>query len=247
MQKAERLFGLIGYPLSHSFSKKYFSEKFEKENITGCRYELFPIEFVSQLNKIIENNPALCGLNITIPHKETVITYLNDMTDAVCEIGACNCIRIHEGKLTGYNTDVIGFENMLLPHLQSQHQKALILGTGGAAKAVAWVFRKLRIEYAYVSRSAGNNRLAYTDLDTDIMNRHKIVVNTTPLGMSPNTEAMPEISFEDVSKEHLFVDLIYNPLKTRFLHNAQQKGATIVNGLEMLIIQAEESWKIWNS
>jgi shikimate dehydrogenase len=246
MQKAERLFGLIGYPLSHSFSKRYFTEKFQKENISGCRYELFPIEWVGDVKKIIENNPALSGLNVTIPHKESVIPYLDHLTDAVRQIGACNCIQVRAGKLTGYNTDVIGFEKMILPYLKSYHAKALILGTGGAAKAVAWVFNKLGLEYIYVSRDAGMNKISYSEIDDSLMDAHKIVVNTTPLGMAPNTEGVPDIPFEHISGEHLFIDLIYNPAKTRFLSIAEEKGATIVNGMEMLIIQAEEGWKIWN-
>jgi shikimate dehydrogenase len=246
MQKAERLYGLIGYPLSHSFSKRYFTEKFEKENIAGCRYELFPIKSVNDLRNIIHNNPTLCGLNVTIPYKETVIPFLHNMTDAVHQIGACNCIQIFDGKLTGYNTDVIGFEKMILPYLKPYHSKALILGTGGAAKAVAWVFNKLGLEYIYVSRDAGMNKISYSDIDASLMDAHKIVVNTTPLGMAPNTEGVPEIPFDYISSEHLFIDLIYNPAKTRFLSIAEQKGATIVNGMEMLIIQAEEAWKIWN-
>jgi shikimate dehydrogenase len=246
MHNTERLFGLIGYPLSHSFSKKYFTEKFEKEKIIACRYELFPIASVGDLKTILENNPTLCGLNVTIPYKESVIQYLNGMTEAVSEIGACNCIQINDGKLTGYNTDVIGFEKMIRPYLKTYHKKALILGTGGAAKAVAWVFKKLGIDYLYVSRVSGNNKIAYTEIDARVMDSYKIVVNTTPLGMAPNLEGNPDIPFDKASDQHLFIDLIYNPEKTRFLSLASEKGATIVNGMKMLIIQAEESWKIWN-
>ena len=246
MLNPERVFGLIGFPLSHSFSKKYFTEKFQKENIPGCHYELFPIESVSEVRNIIGTNPAICGLNVTIPYKETVIPYLDYMTDTVRQIGACNCIKITDGKLTGHNTDVIGFEKMLLPFIKTYHDKALVLGTGGAAKAVAWVFHKLGIEYKYVSRESGENKISYRDIDIHLMNICKIVVNTTPLGMAPNLDGVPDIPFDLISERHLFVDLIYNPAKTRFLSMAEKNGATIVNGMEMLIIQAEESWKIWN-
>jgi shikimate dehydrogenase len=246
MYNAERLFGLIGYPLSHSFSKKYFTEKFEKEKIIDCRYELFPISSITDLKTILETNSALSGLNVTIPYKESIIQYLDGMSEAVSEIRACNCIRIVDGKLTGHNTDVIGFEEMIRPYLNPHHNKALILGTGGAAKAVAWVFKKIGIDYLYVSRFSGNNKITYGEIDASVMDSYKIVVNTTPLGMAPNIEGTPDIPFNKASEQHLFIDLIYNPEMTRFLSLASEKGATIVNGMKMLIIQAEESWKIWN-
>ncbi len=242
----ERLFGLIGFPLSHSFSKKYFAEKFEKESIPHCRYELFPIEQIDHLPQIISAHPELRGMNVTIPYKESVIPFLHEVSEAVKEIGACNCIDILDGRLTGYNSDVIGFEKMLTPFLRPHHQHALILGTGGAAKAVAWVFNKLNITYQYVSRNAGADRCSYQDLTASVMHTHTLIVNTTPLGMWPKLEETPSISFDSLTEKHLCVDLIYNPEKTKFLTESERRGATILNGMEMLVIQAEESWRIWN-
>jgi shikimate dehydrogenase len=242
----ERLFGLIGFPLSHSFSKKYFTDKFERESITDCRYELFPIEAIQLLPQIISANPSIRGLNVTIPYKESVIPYLHGISKEVSEIGACNCIDICEGRLTGHNTDVIGFEKMLLPFLRPHHQQALILGTGGAAKAVAWVLNKLHITCQYVSRKAGIDQLSYENLNESILDTHHLIVNTTPLGMWPNLEETPSVPFTFISDKHLCVDLIYNPEKTKFLYESERRGAAIVNGMDMLIIQAEESWQIWN-
>ncbi|MFN9710670.1 MAG: shikimate dehydrogenase family protein [Bacteroidota bacterium] len=246
MNRSDRIFGLIGYPLSHSFSKKYFTEKFNKENIPHTSYELFEIQSIADLKIILEHNPTLCGLNVTIPHKETVIPYLNNVSDAVLKIGACNCIKIENGNLIGYNTDVVGFEKMLIPYLKPHHTKALILGTGGAAKAVAWVMNKFNIEFLYVSRQEGEKKIAYSAIDKNVMNAHTLIINTTPLGMSPNTDKAPEIPYNFITAKHLCVDLIYNPPKTKFLELSEHEGATILNGQEMLVIQAEESWKIWN-
>lgn len=242
----KRLFGLIGYPLSHSFSKKYFTEKFEKESIPDCSYELFPIEKIDAIQQIITAHPELRGMNVTIPYKESVLPYLDEVSQAVKEIGACNCIDIRDGRLTGYNTDVIGFEKMLTPLIQPHHRQALILGTGGAAKAVAWVLQKLNITYHYVSRKAGDNRYSYHDLTDEVMHTHTLIINTTPLGMWPNPDETPPVPFDFIKEKHLAVDLIYNPEKTKFLLESERRGATILNGMEMLIIQAEESWRIWN-
>jgi shikimate dehydrogenase len=175
-----------------------------------------------------------------------VIPFLHEVSEAVKEIGACNCIDILDGRLTGYNTDVIGFEKMLTPFLRPHHQHALILGTGGAAKAVAWVFNKLNITYQYVSRNAGADRCSYQDLTASVMHTHTLIVNTTPLGMWPKLEETPSISFDSLTEKHLCVDLIYNPEKTKFLTESERRGASILNGMEMLVIQAEESWRIWN-
>lgn len=241
-----KIYGLIGYPLSHSFSKKYFTDKFQKENIPDCRYELFPIADIAAFPELIRTQSSLCGLNVTIPYKESILPFLNYPNQVVKEIGACNCIKIINGKLYGYNTDVIGFENMLLPYLKPMHQKALILGTGGAAKAVAWVLQQLKIAFQYVSRKA-NQQLTYEQLDEKIIAEHLLIINTTPLGMSPNIHDCPPIPMQFVNENHLCVDLIYNPAKTLFLEQAEKNGASILNGHEMLIIQAEESWKIWNT
>lgn len=239
------LYGLIGYPLSHSFSKKYFTEKFAKENITDCIYELFPIESIDALPKLLSVHPNLRGLNVTIPYKELVLPYLHHYTESVHEIGACNCILIQRGEMIGHNTDVIGFEKMLTPHLKPHHRSALILGTGGAAKAVAWVLQKNNISYRYISRSKNENVLKYEEIDQYIIEQNTLIINTTPLGMSPEIDAFPPLPYHYLTNLHLCIDLIYNPSKTRFMEMAEAHGASILNGMEMLIIQAEESWVIW--
>ncbi len=240
-------FGLIGYPLSHSFSKNYFTKKFEQEKIADCRYELYPIESIAELSKLLQHEKELQGLNVTIPYKETVIPFLHHVSQAVQEIGACNCIRIKNGQLEGFNTDVIGFEQTLQPLLRPQHTKALILGTGGAAKAVAWVLQQKGIHYQYVSRTPGKDRITYDELNAAVMNSHTIIINTTPLGMQPNIHQKPSLPYNLLTPQQLCYDLIYNPSKTNFLLEAEKQDAVIKNGEDMLIIQAEESWKIWNA
>jgi shikimate dehydrogenase len=240
------LYGLIGYPLTHSFSKKYFTDKFSKENISDCSYELFPIESIISLPDLFIQYPNLKGLNVTIPYKEDVLSFLHRSTQSVQEIGACNCIHIQNSELVGYNTDVIGFETMLLPHVKPHHTDALILGTGGAAKAVAWVLQKMGIRFSFVSRNVGVETLQYTKLDQYMIKEHTLIINSTPLGMSPHIDQCPDIPYEFIGDKHLCVDLIYNPSVTKFLALSQNQGASVLNGMEMLIIQAEESWKIWN-
>ena len=241
-----RQFGLIGYPLSHSFSKNYFSKKFIDEGIANCNYELYPIKSIDEFPALLKTLPDLNGMNVTIPYKEAILPFLNEVSTAVKEIGACNCIRVQDGHLTGYNTDVAGFEQTILPLLKPHHQKALILGTGGASKAVAWVFSKLGIEYTFVSREAKEGRLTYAQLD-ELIQQYQIIVNTTPLGMQPNINQKPSLPYKNLNSQYLCYDLIYNPAKTAFLQQAELYGAVIMNGSEMLQIQAEESWKIWNS
>lgn len=241
-----RQFGLIGYPLSHSFSKNYFSQKFIDEGIVDCNYELYPIKSIDDLPELLKTVPDLNGMNVTIPYKEAVLPFLNEVSAAVKEIGACNCIRVQNGHLTGFNTDVTGFEQTILPLLKPHHQKALILGTGGASKAVAWVFNKLGIEYSYVSREPREGRLTYDWLD-ELIQQYQVIVNTTPLGMQPNISQKPSLPYKNLNSQYLCYDLIYNPAKTAFLQQAELYGAVIINGSEMLQIQAEESWKIWNS
>jgi len=242
-----RLFGLIGYPLTHSFSKKYFTEKFEKLGIADCRYENFPISNIQDIKSILSSNPALEGLNVTIPYKESVTGYLDEMTDVVKRIQACNCIRIINGELKGFNTDTIGFEKTLLTKLQPSHTNALILGTGGAAKAVEFVLQKLKINFRYVSRKPSVNNFSYEQVTPEIIAKYTLIINTTPLGMYPNPVQAPPIPYEELTANHLLYDLVYNPEKTLFLEKAERKGATIMNGYEMLLLQAEESWNIWNS
>lgn len=241
-----RQFGLIGYPLSHSFSKKYFTEKFEKEGLTGCSYENFPIPSIGDLPAVLQQQPALEGINVTIPYKEQVIPFLSGATAVVKEIKACNCIQVRDGQLYGHNTDVTGFEVSLRERLEPHHRNALILGTGGAAKAVEFVLKKLGLQYRYVSRKAGNETLSYESVTTDVLAAHTLVVNTTPLGMYPDTEALPPLPYQALGSRHYLFDLVYNPSKTLFLQKGEAQGAVIKNGQDMLVIQAEESWKIWN-
>lgn len=240
-------YGLIGYPLSHSFSEQYFANKFLLEGITDSVYQNFPIQDISDLEKLVVETPNLKGLNVTIPYKEKVLPFLTSCNEIVNSIGACNCIRIENQTLFGYNTDVIGFEKSLLEHLKPHHSKGLILGEGGAAKAVAYVFDKLGIEYLYVvrKRTSENRRVLYSDLTNSLIASHTVIVNSTPLGTYPNVFECPSINYEALTSRHYLYDLVYNPEKTLFLQKGQEKGAVIKNGYEMLLLQAEESWRIW--
>ncbi|HMR91149.1 MAG TPA: shikimate dehydrogenase [Chitinophagaceae bacterium] len=243
-----RLYGLIGYPLTHSFSKKYFTEKFEREGLSPAYgYELFPIPDINGLPAVIDSHPELAGLNVTIPYKEQVLAYLGDADTSVKQIGACNCIRIDNGRLKGYNTDVTGFHQTLLQKWQPSHNKALILGTGGAAKAVQWVLAQIGIPYQNVSRKAGAGNLSYSMLTPEDIAAHPLIINTTPLGMYPAADTAPLIPYEGITPGHYLYDLVYNPATTLFLQKGQERGATIQNGAAMLVIQAEESWKIWQA
>jgi len=245
-----RRFGLIGFPLSHSFSKKYFSEKFVNEGISECEYELYPIPHINQLPDLISSVNALKGLNVTIPYKLDVMPYLNEIEEAALAIGAVNCIDIsyNDGKafLKGYNTDAYGFQESLTPMLTSNHNKALIFGDGGAAKAVKYVLDKIGISYIIVSRKPSESSISYEDVTEHLLEEYTILINTTPLGMSPNYESAPHISYEFLTERHLAYDLVYNPEETSFLNKAKTQGAQIKNGLEMLYLQAERSWQIWN-
>lgn len=242
-----KLFGLIGHPLSHSFSRKYFTEKFEKEGITAHEYLLFPIPQVDELKKLLLDHPGLKGLNVTIPYKEQVIPFLDELSPVVEQVGACNCIKIEDGRLIGFNTDVIGFKQTLAPHLKPHHNKALVLGTGGAAKAVCYVLQELKIDYTMVSRKLSENTIAYEMIDEKVIEEHTLIINTTPLGMHPQVEAAPQLPYECLSLAHYLYDLVYNPAPTLFLKKGMEMGATTENGSNMLVIQAEESWKIWNA
>jgi len=245
-----KTYGLIGFPLSHSFSKKYFTEKFLNEGIADHQYELFPIEDIKSLPDLLSENPSLCGLNVTIPHKVNVLCYLNEIEDAADKIGAVNCISIKsfEGKnyLKGYNTDAYGFEESLKPLLEPQHTKALIFGDGGATKAVKYVLEKLQISYQTVVRRASPGAILYAEITPEMLASHKLLINTTPLGMSPSVDTFPEIDYSQIGPEHLAYDLVYNPLETAFLAKVAQQGGKIKNGLEMLYKQAEKSWHIWS-
>lgn len=241
-----RLFGLLGYPLTHSFSQKYFAEKFQKLGITNASYENFSIPDIQELTFILDSKKNLEGFNITIPYKKAVIDFLDELSEPVKKMGACNCVKIVEGKLKGFNTDTVGFQKSLQQFLKPNHQKALILGTGGASAAVEYVFQQLHISYQFVSRTESSAAISYKDLNKEILDSHHLIINTTPLGMFPNVDACPEIPFKFITEQHHLFDLIYNPTETQFLSLGKQRGASIQNGYEMLILQAEESWRIWN-
>ena len=250
-----RQFGLIGYPLSHSFSQKFFTEKFLQENIVHAQYDNFPITSIQSFTTLWTEHPNLEGLNVTIPYKKEVIPFLQHSSPVVQAIKACNCIHKFNNELYGYNTDVIGFEKSLLPFLKPHHTHALILGTGGASAAVQWVLQKLNIQYQVVSRKAntleGNTEmkanLSYEQLNKSIIEAHSLIINTSPLGMFPNVNEAPNIAYDSISAKHHLYDLVYNPTETLFMQNGLAKGATVQNGLAMLHIQAEESWAIWNA
>lgn len=250
-------YGLIGYPLSHSFSKKYFTEKFEKEKLKDHEYNLFPIEQIEELPELIAKHPQLKGLNVTIPYKESVIPFLTELDATAAEIGAVNCIKIipdgSQKKLIGYNTDAFGFRQSIKPFLESHHEKALILGTGGASKAVHYVLTTIGIDCYFVTRTkiidnqlVQKKEFSYEELNEYVMNAFKLIVNTTPVGMYPNVTDSPAIPYEYITPQHLLYDLVYNPLETAFLKKGKQAGASTVNGLSMLHQQAEEAWMIWN-
>lgn len=239
------LFGLIGYPLSHSFSPEYFGKKFAREGI-GAVYQAFPLESITHFQKLITDHKSLHGLNVTIPYKQAIIPYLDKLDGAAEAVGAVNCIDIRDGKAKGYNTDITGFQRSLEPLLQAHHNKALILGTGGASLAVAYVLEQLRIPYTKVSRHRSAGILAYEDIDEATISGHPLIINTTPLGMYPEVHTAPALPYTAINPSHMLYDLIYNPTETRFLKLGKEQGATIKNGYEMLVLQADASWDIWN-
>lgn len=244
-------YGLIGYPLGHSFSRNFFNEKFASENIQA-EYVNFEIPSIEQFPEIIRANPNLAGLNVTIPYKEAVIPYLNRLDTDAAAIGAVNVIRINrisqkETELVGYNSDVIGFSRSIEPLLEPHHKKALILGTGGASKAVNFGLKKLGLETLFVSRSRHNEHtLTYQELTPELMDEYKVIVNTTPVGMYPNADEYPDIPYECLTHKHLLYDLLYNPDTTLFMKKGSEQGAVVKNGIEMLLLQAFEAWEIWN-
>jgi len=260
-----KYYGLIGYPLTHSFSKKYFTEKFEKEKIPEHVYDLYELSNLSDFPELLRANPKLCGLNVTVPHKIGVVRYMDWVSPEAKEVGAVNCIRIsaespvaaafsgevgiqdHDFKLEGFNTDVYGFEHSLKPLLKKHHTKALLLGNGGAARAVKCVLDKLGIEYILVTRKAGRDHVLFKDLTKKMMQEHTLIINTTPVGTSPHVDECPPIPYEHITADHLLYDLIYNPEQTLFLTKGLEQGAAIKNGYEMLLLQAEKSWEIWKS
>ncbi len=246
-----RGYGLIGYPLTHSFSKQYFTRKFARESLFDCYYENFPIESIDQLPDLINRHADLEGLNVTIPYKEKIIALLDKLDEESHAIGAVNTVKIIRSqetyRLNGYNTDAYGFYTSIKPVLKSWHKNALILGTGGASKAVAFALKKLNISMTFVSRHPHQqDHISYPELSGGMLSDYQIIVNTSPLGMYPNTGSFPGIPYQDLSPRHILYDLIYNPEETLFLKKGKSMGAAVMNGLEMLHLQAERAWEIWN-
>jgi shikimate dehydrogenase len=243
-----RKFGLIGYPLGHSFSKKYFTEKFVREGIQGCQFELYPIESISEFSQLMDREASLEGLSVTIPYKEQVIPYLDALDPACAQIGAVNCIRIRDGKKIGFNTDYLGFKQSLQSWLGTEIPNALVLGTGGASKAVQQALRDLGTSYRIVSRTQIEGQLTYDNLreQPEWLASHPLIINTTPLGTYPQVEDMPNIPLEQLHAAHRVYDLVYNPPITRLLQECIARGGTAKNGQDMLELQAEAAWSIWN-
>ncbi len=246
MKTKKHRFGLIGKNISYSFSRGYFTKKFQNLELQDHSYENFDLQSIEKFDGLLEANPDVKGLNVTIPYKQEILPYLNKIDDTALQIGAVNTIKIEDNNLIGYNTDVIGFQKTLEPHLKSHHSRALILGTGGASKAIAHVFKTMGIEHRFVSRNPDEGQLNYIDLSEKILQEHTVVVNCTPLGTHPDIERLPDIPYDFLGTRHLIFDLIYNPAKTSFLKAGEERGASIVNGQKMLEIQAEASWEIWN-
>ncbi len=244
-----KLYGLIGYPLSHSFSAIYFKNKFATEQIPDCDYRLFPISEIYELSTILEENSDLCGFNVTIPYKREIFQFLTHLDPVAAEVGAVNTVKVIRNEngveLHGYNTDILGFEQSLKP-LLSGRKKALVLGTGGAASAVTFVLKRLQIQYLSVSRNPSDKVLGYSEITRELLEEYPILINTTPLGMHPDIENAPPIPYQWLNSNHLLYDLVYNPKVTRFMKNGLEQGCTVKNGLEMLQLQAEEAWKIFS-
>lgn len=240
--------GLIGKNISYSFSKAYFKNKFEKEQIANVSYENFDIENIALFPSIMQNTENIKGFSVTIPYKEAIIPFLDTLDETAKKIGAVNTIKVSKtNQLIGYNTDCHGFKNSLKPHLKPHHKKALILGTGGASKAVAFSLKELNINYDFVSRTSKNGvGFTYDSLTDEIIKQHQIIINCTPIGTFPNVEACPNIPFGAINSKHILFDLIYNPEETTFLKFGKDHGATILNGLKMLELQAEKAWSIWD-
>ena len=238
-------YGIIGYPLGHSFSRAFFTEKFQREHI-DAEYVNFEIPSADMLPGIVQANPNLRGLNVTLPHKEAVIPMLDELSDEAKEIGAVNVIRVRDGRLKGFNSDIIGFMDSIRPLLKPWHQHALVLGTGGASRAIRVGLQRLGIEWTYVSRTPAPGRLTYADLTSELMEHYQVIVNCSPVGMFPRVDACPDIPYQLLTGRHLLYDLVYNPQETLFLKRGAERGAAVKNGLEMLHLQALASWRFWN-
>ncbi len=246
-EKDKTGFGLIGRNISYSFSKTYFNNKFKALDLPDYSYENFDLPNLEEFNSLIKRNDTLRGLNVTIPYKEEIIPYLDSLDKNARRIGAVNTIKFTKDGLIGYNTDAYGFKKSIQPFLTKSHKNALILGTGGASKAIAFVLKELGITYKYVSRNPVGDQIGYSELNKETIVTHTILINCTPLGTFPNIEAKPDVPYEFLTSKHLLFDLIYNPEKTAFLLSGEQRGAIICNGAKMLELQAEKAWQIWNS
>jgi shikimate dehydrogenase len=247
-----KYFGLIGFPLSHSFSKGYFTKKFEREGIRDCQYDNYPLEHIGLLPELLSNTPGLVGLNVTIPYKKQVIAYLDELDAEAGRVGAVNTIAfLKRGgvrTLKGYNTDVFGFRMSISPFIKPHFRSAIILGTGGSSKAVSFVLESMGLDVSFVSRSpAGEKQISYDQLSREMISHTQVIINTSPVGMYPKTSDCPQIPYEFLTPDHVLFDLIYNPSETRFLARGKLQGAQIVNGLQMLHLQAVRSWEIWNA
>ena len=242
-------FGLIGYPLGHSYSADYFASKFERDNILDCSYKLYPIENIDYLPELLESDSAICGLNVTIPYKTSVLKYVDVVHESAKEIGAVNVLKIvREGDkktITGYNSDIAGVEGSLRPYLDRQIKNALIFGTGGGSKAVSFTLKKLGITYKFVSIEGEEGTLNYDELDGELLKSVKLIVNTTPLGMYPNVETKPKMDYDLLNADHILFDIVYNPEKTAFLGEGMKRGCTTIPGITMFRLQAEQTWKYW--
>jgi shikimate dehydrogenase len=250
MEKTEKdniRFGLIGKNISYSFSKGYFTNKFSDMGLERHSYENFDLEHIKKFKGLLEENKDIKGFNVTIPYKEQIIPFLSKIDPEAQAIGAVNTITVNGEQTVGFNTDTYGFQKSIEPYLKEHHKKALILGTGGASKAVAYVLRKLGISYNFVSRNPKCGQLNYLDLNKEILTEHTVVINCTPLGTYPNIQDKPDLPYHFITDQHLLFDLIYNPEKTAFLLAGEQQGGIIINGYKMLQLQAEKSWEIWNS
>lgn len=241
-----RAFGLIGRPLSHSFSQRFFTRKFEQAGIADCRYQNYELRGIEELTGLLDTVPTLEGLNVTIPYKEQVLSFLDEMDPVVQAIGACNCIKISGGRLIGFNTDATGFTRALQPFLKPWQTKALVLGNGGASKAVQYALAAQGITFKVVSRRADDGQISYETLNDEWMEDHTLIINTTPLGTFPDVASAPPIPYGAIGDRHLLFDLVYNPEVTTFLRRGAERGAQTSNGYQMLVEQAEESWAIWN-
>lgn len=241
-----RQYGLIGYPLTHSFSKRYFTEKFIRENIQDAEFLNFQVKEIDEVKNLFSYHPLLKGLSVTIPHKKNIITYLDEVSNVVKQTGACNCIKISAEKKTGFNTDVIGFEKSFTKKLLPHHNKALILGTGGAAVAIEYVLKKLGIQYSFVSRNKNKNTFLWSQLNKAVIEEFTVIINCTPLGTFPSVNEMPLLPYEYLTQMHYLFDLVYNPPLTQFLLQGKQHNCVIENGYGMLVLQAEENWLLWN-